>query len=79
MPNQPVQKFYCCEKCDKVGDYWILPGGSTTFDRGEFLGHRDYLTASMDTLEEAEKALLSGKERTAQIAAMKAKMEAANA
>jgi hypothetical protein len=54
----PIEKFGCCTLCDSTLSYWVLPDGTTTMDRGEFLGHRDYLTTGFDTAEEAEKALI---------------------
>jgi hypothetical protein len=54
MAEQPVQEWYCCSLCDKVGDYWELPDDTTTFDRGHFLGHHDYITTGFSSKEEAQ-------------------------
>jgi hypothetical protein len=51
-------QYYCCSKCKTTGSYAIdEETGETTFPRGEFLAHRDFLTTGMRTKEEAEDRL----------------------
>lgn len=52
-----MKKWYCCSKCNEVNYYYVHDDGTTTFNRGEFLAHNDYLTTGFDTKEEAGKWL----------------------
>ena len=50
-----MTKWYCCSKCKVVDSYAIDENsGDTTFPRGEFLAHSDYITTGMETRKEAE-------------------------
>ena len=52
------RKWYCCTKCQEVASYIVDDEtGETTFPRGEFLGHNDYITTGFDSKKAAEKGL----------------------
>ena len=56
--TEPKHRWAYCSKCETEGredifDYWELPGGDTTFPRGEFLAHRNYLVTGFKSEEEA--------------------------
>lgn len=50
-------KWYCCTKCAEVDSYEVYDDGDTSFPRGEYLVHRDYIMVA-DTREEAEQELI---------------------
>ena len=53
-----MSKFYVCYKCNEVGSYAIDEhSGDTTFPRGEWLVHNDFIITGIDTKKEADKLL----------------------
>src|SRR5437773_5313566 len=44
--------WWCCTKCDDVHDY-IISGSVSSFPRGEFLAHNDYITTGFKSEQEA--------------------------
>ena len=48
-----MKKWYCCSKCNRVDYYYVHDDGTTSFNRGEYLAHNEYLTTGFDTEEEA--------------------------
>ena len=53
-----MTRYYCCLKCKKVGSYAVdEDSGDTTFSRGEFLAHNDYIITGYKTRQEAEDCL----------------------
>ena len=48
-------RFYCCSKCKETGSYAIDEhSGDTTFPRGEWLAHNDYITTGFSTMDAAK-------------------------
>jgi hypothetical protein len=53
-----MTKYYCCSKCKVVGSYVINENnGDTTFNRGEWLSHNEFITTGFKTENEAKKWL----------------------
>lgn len=53
-----MTKYYCCFKCNKVESYAIdESSGDTTFSRGEYLTHNEYVVTGFKTRKEAETCL----------------------
>lgn len=52
-----VKRWYACQRCKRVDHYYELDDGMTTFPRGEFLGHRDYLATGFESEADARKWL----------------------
>lgn len=53
----PQKRYYCCEKCRKVGSYEVYANGDTSFPRGEYLAHRDFIVSDFETRTEAQQWL----------------------
>lgn len=47
-------KWYACEKCRRVESYDVYDDNTTSFPRGEYLGHWDYLVTGLKSQAEAE-------------------------
>lgn len=53
-----MSKWYVCYKCNIVDSYAIDEhSGDTTFPRGEFLAHNDFIVTGIKTKEKAEQLL----------------------
>lgn len=51
-------QWYCCSKCGIVESYKVYSDGDTSFPRGEFLVHQDFIVAGMNTKQEAQEWLI---------------------
>ena len=49
--------WYCCVKCNEVNEYCEFEDGTSSFPRGEWLAHEDFIVTGFKTRDEAEAGL----------------------
>lgn len=55
------EKYAYCSKCERAIRYLVMENGETTFPRGEFIAHNDWIVTGFSTKEEAESAMLAAR------------------
>lgn len=51
-----MKRWYCCSKCNEVADY-EESGEWTSFPRGEWMVHRDFITTGFKSKAKADEWL----------------------